>query len=269
MNEGILFEKYLKLLGVQAAIPSYDLLCRIVKAHLIKIPFENISKLLFKKQGLKYIPDLYTFLGSIEKYNFGGTCYSNNYYLFLLLEHIGFNVVLCGADMKNPDVHLVSMVKADGKEYIVDAGYAAPFLKPLPRDLNTDYVIRNGSEAYIVKPKDEDGKTRVEQYYNGKLQHWYTAKPYPRKIEEFRSVIEDSYADHSTFMNALRITRFRENGSVALKNLLLIDTNDYGSRTIKIKRADVPSIVMEKFGMPENFVKEALDSIKELKDIYN
>ncbi len=269
MNDRILFEKYLKLLGVEAADPSFDILCRIVKAHLIKIPFENISKLLFKKQGMKYIPELHTYLEGIEKYNFGGTCYSNNYYLYLLLDHIGFNVKLCGADMKNPDVHLISMVKIDGKEYIVDGGYAAPFLKPLPRDLNTDYVLRNGSEEYIVKQKDESGKTRVEQHYNGELQHWYTAKPHPRNIEEFRTVIEDSYADDATFMNALRITRFSENGSAALKNLSLTDTNSEGTRTIKIKRDDIPSVVMEKFGMPESLVKEAVESVKELKDIYD
>jgi N-hydroxyarylamine O-acetyltransferase len=269
MNDSILFEKYLKLLGVEAADPSFDLLRRIVKAHLIRIPFENISKLLFKKEGMKYIPDLNTFLEGIEKYNFGGTCYSNNYYLYLLLKHTGFNVKLCGADMQNPDVHLISMVNVDGNEYIVDGGYAAPFLKPLPRDLDTDYIIGNGSEEYKVKPKDESGRTKVEQHYNGELQHWYTAKPHPREIGEFRSVIEDSYQDYSTFMNALRIARFSENGVTSLKNLSLIDTNSEGTRTIKIKRDDIPSVVMEKFGMPESLVKEALESVGELKDIYD
>lgn len=264
-----MFEKYLKLLGVEAADPSFDLLCRIVKAHLIKIPFENISKLLLKKQGLKYIPELDIYLEGIEKNNFGGTCYSNNYYLYLLLDHIGFNVKLCGADMKNPDVHLVSMVNVDGGEYIVDGGYAAPFLKPLPRDLNTDHIIRAGREEYLIKPRDDMGRTRVEQYYKGELQHWYTAKPYPRNIGEFRSVIEDSYQDYSTFMNAICITRFSENGSSALKNLFLTDTNSEGARTIKIKRDDIPSIVAEKFRMPESLVKEALESVGELKDIYD
>jgi arylamine N-acetyltransferase len=269
MNNKILFDKYLKLIGVESAAPSFELLCRLVKAHLIKIPFENISKLLFKKQGMNYIPDLSTFLEGIEKYNFGGTCYSNNYYLYLLLEHLGFDVKLCGADMKNPDVHLISMVKIDAREYIVDGGYAAPFLKPLPMDLKTDYIIRNGSEKYLVKPKDENGRTKVEHYDDNELKHWYTAKSLPRKIEEFRSVIEDSYADDATFMNALRITSFSENGSIALKNTTLTETIGDSTHTTKIKRDEVLAIALEKFGMPENFVKEALESIKELKDIYD
>jgi arylamine N-acetyltransferase len=101
------------------------------------------------------------------------------------------------------------------------------------------------------------------------LRHWYTAKPQPRKIEEFQSVIEDSYTDDSTFMNALRIASFSENGSMTLKNLMLAETKDASTHTIKIKRDEIPAVVMAKFGMPDYLVKEAVDSIKELKDIYD
>ena len=269
MNQNILFDKYLRLIGVEAAVPSYELLCRIVKAHLIKIPFENISKLLLKNRERNNIPTLSEFLDGIEKHNFGGTCYTNNYYLNLLLDYVGFDIKLCGADMKNPDVHLISIVNIDGHEFIVDCGYAAPFYKPIPRELQTDYIISFGEEKYIVKPKDENGNTKVEQYINDKLQHWYTAKAQPRNIDEFKKVIEDSYADDATFMNALRITRFTESGSLALKNLALTETIGTGSRTVKIKRNEIPAVVREKFGMPENLVMEALESLKELKDIYD
>ena len=264
-----LFKKYLRLLGIVESSPSLELLKRIVKAHLIKVPFENVSKLLFKQQGLNDTPDLSTYLDGIEKYNFGGTCYTNNYYLYLLLDHIGFNIKLCGADMKNPDVHLISIVNIDEHEYIVDGGYAAFFLKPLLRDLTTDYIIIYGNEKYIVKPMDKNGRTKVEQYYNGKLQHWYTANPKPRKIEDFRKVIADSYSDDAVFMNAIRITRFSENGSFVLKNLMFTETDGYKSLTIKLKRDYIPDVVREKFGMPVNLVKKALAGLKELKNIYD
>lgn len=269
MNHTILFDKYLTLLGIEAAEPSYEFLCKLVKAHLIKIPFENISKLLFKKQRMNYIPTLQTFLEGIEKYNFGGTCYTNNYYFYLLLEYLGFDVKLCGADMKNPDVHLVNIVKIDWQEFIVDGGYAAPFLEPLPRDLNTDFEINNGNKKYIVKPKDENRKTKVEQYSENKLQHWYTAKPQPRKIEEFRRVIEDSYTGDSTFMNEIRIVRFDDNSSVSLRNFMLKETIGASVQTVKVNRDELPAVAQEKFGMPDSLVKEALDSVKEIKDIYD
>ena len=269
MSKNSLFDKYLKLIGVEAAAPSYDLLCKLVKAHLIKIPFENISKLLFKKQGMNKIPDLNTFIEGIEKFNFGGTCYTNNYYFHLLLQHLSFDVKLCGADMKNPDVHLINIVTINGREFIVDGGYAAPFLIPMPRDLKTDFVINSGDEKYIVKPVDETGRTKVEHYFNYALQHWYTANPQPRKIEEFQKVIEDSYADDATFMNAVRVVRFNKSVSTSLRNFSITETNGTDVYTVKINFEELLRVVSEKFGMPVILVKEALDSIKEIKDIYD
>jgi len=269
MTDQKLFNKYLELIGVEVSDPSFEQLRKIVKAHLIRVPFENISKLLYKKRGMNCIPDLETYLNGIEKYNFGGTCYANNYYFYLLLEHLGFDIKLCGADMKNPDVHLTSMVNINEQEYIVDGGYAAPFLEPLPRNLPEDYVINLGREKYLIKRMDENGSTKVEQYYDGKLQHWYTVKPQPRKFDEFRKVIEDSYANDATFMNAIRITRFSENGSLVLKNLLLIEINGSESSTLEITQKEIPIVVREKFGMPEELVREAMFGIKELKDIYD
>lgn len=263
-----LFQKYLTLLGVEEAKPSLELLNKIVKAHIIKVPFENISKLLFKQRGMKSIPDLAEFLEGIGKYNFGGTCYTNNYYLFLILDHLGFDISLCGADMKNPDVHLISRVRIDEHEYIVDGGYAAPFLNPLPADLSTDYVITLGNEKYIVKPKDENGRTRVEQHYNCKLQHWYTAGTKPRKIEDFKKVIADSYDDDAVFMNAVRLTRFTDGGAMVLKNFMFAETNRSGTFTKKLRHDELPDFIEAKFRMPAELVRQAVNSIRELKDIY-
>ena len=264
-----LFKKYLDLLEISRSEPNFDFLKRIVKAHLIKVPFENISKLIFKKQGMKYIPDLELFLEGIEKYNFGGTCYSNNYYLFLLLKEVGFEIKLCGADMKNPDVHLISIVTVEGNEYIVDGGYAAPFLNPLPRNLKEDYVVTLGYEKYIIKPKDEFGRTRVEQYFNGNLQHWYTAKPKARNIDDFNNVIEQSYSDDAVFMNAIRITKFTESGSMMLKNYSFTESVGNESKTRKITLGELPQTIQENFGMPLPVVKKAVGHFKELKDIYS
>ena len=264
-----LFEKYLILLGVDASSPSLELLKKIVKAHLIKVPFENISKLYYKLQGMNYIPNFSQYLEGIEEYHFGGTCYSNNYYLYLLLKHIGFDITLCGCDMKNPDVHLISIVTIDNREFIVDGGYAAPFLEPMPRDLKIDYIINSGNEKYVLKPQNDDGKSRLEQYHNGELKHWYTVKPQARKIEEFEQVIKDSYSDKAMFMNAILITRFFENGSVVLRNLTLTETVNGGSTSAKINFEDVPKVINNKFGMPTELVTSAIKKLGELKNTWS
>ena len=268
-NQEKLFTKYLHLLEIDKLNPSLDLLNRIVKAHLIKVPFENISKLLYKKRGMNYIPDLGLFLEGIEKYNFGGTCYTNNYYLFSLLKYLGYDIRLCGADMKNPDVHIISIVKIDHKEFLIDVGNAAPFFEPLPTFLTEDYVIEFGNEKYIVQPKDETGKIKIEQYSDGKLQHWYTTPALERKIEDFRKVIEESYSDNAVFMNAVRITRYSANGSKVLKNFSFTEIAGIEHKTRKITAADLSSEIELNFGIPLVVVNEVIGSIKELKDIYD
>lgn len=261
-----IFNKYLELLKIEVAEPSFEFLKRIVKAHLIAVPFENISKLYYKQLGMNSIPDLPQYLEGIEKYNFGGTCYSNNFYLYLLLKHLGFKIKLCGADMKNPDVHLISMVNIDDHEFIVDAGYGAPFLEPMPRDLEQDYVIDFGYEKYILKPQNDKGISKLEQYYNGELRHWYVAKPESRKIEEFKKVIEDSYANSAMFMNAILITRFYENGSVVLRNLNLTETTGDKFLSKEILFEDIPKIINTKFGIPVHIVRKAISNLSELKN---
>lgn len=264
-----LFNKYLALLKINKAAPDLNLLKNIVRAHLIRIPFENISKLLYKKQGIKSIPDLPTYLEGIEKYNFGGTCYSNNYYLYLLLKYLGYDIKLCGADMKNPDVHIISIVKINNNEYIVDCGYAAPFFEPLRRDLSENYILNFGIELYKLKPKDIAGRTKVEQYYDGKLQHWYTAKPMARMIGDFREVIEKSYSDDAVFMNAVRITKFLNSGAIVLKNLSLTEVIGNKSSTINFSLTDLASVIQKKFDMPIDLVERAISHFKELRDIYD
>jgi arylamine N-acetyltransferase len=264
-----LFGRYLNILGISRGEPSITALCEVIRTHLTKVPFENISKLLYKKQGLKYIPALSVYLDGIEKFNFGGTCYSNNYYLYLLLKYLGYEVKLCGADMKNPNVHIVSMVKIGGRDFIVDGGYAAPFTEPLPRDLIGNYVITFGDEKYILNPRDESGYSKLEQYYKDELKHGYTAKPQPRKIDEFRNVIEDSYRDDATFMNAVMIAKFYENGSIVLRNLTLIRTDRNKVTTQSIQRDEIAAIVEKYFGIPQQIVDEAVNEILKLKDTWD
>ena len=61
------FERYLNVLGVADARPDLDGLRRIVRAQLIRVPFENVSKLfLARSRGFRGVPDLDLYLDGIE-----------------------------------------------------------------------------------------------------------------------------------------------------------------------------------------------------------
>jgi arylamine N-acetyltransferase len=264
-----LLERYLGMLGVTKRQPSINGLVELVATHLTRVPFENVSKLYYKKRiALNTIPDIRTYLDGIGRYHFGGTCYSNNYYFYLLLANLGYTVRLCGADMSTPDAHMASIVNVEGREFLVDVGYAAPFLSPLPRDLNTDYTIDLGRDRYILKPQDAQGCSRLELYRDGILKHGYLTKPEPKKIEDFS--IKDTFRDNATFMNTVLLARFFPNRSIAIHNLTVIESIGVKSKSYSLKdRDELGPVVEELFGIPQGIVKDAVSGLRNLNDAWN
>jgi len=264
-----LFQRYLDVLAVSVGELGFDTLQQLTTAHLIRVPFENISKLCYKKRnGLRGLPSLKLYLDGVENYNFGGTCYTNNYYLNLLLKHVGYDVKLCGAGMTNPDVHVVNVVTLDEREYLVDVGYAAPFLKPLPLDLSQDYVVALGRDRYVLKPRDEQRQSRVEMYRDDELIHGYTVEPTPRSIRHFDKVIADSFSEGATFMNALLLVRFKVDWSVAVYNYNLIESNGSNYRILALADKDeLLRTIVERFAIPRTMVKDVLAGVANAKNL--
>jgi len=260
--------QYLRILGVSRREPSLASLGELTAAHLTRVPFENVSKLYrFRRTGFRRIPELARFLDEIEQFHFGGTCYSNNYHLHGLLRSLGYQAALCGADMAKPDVHLTNLVTIDGGEYLVDAGYGGPFLAPMPRNLAEDYTIALGEEQYVLNPRDGQGRSRLELRRDGQCKHGYVVNPAPRDIGEFARVIDESFSDSATFMNALVLVRFFEGRSVRLQNLTLIESEGTTSRTEKMKGASrLPDLIEERFGIPGRIAREALAGLELAKD---
>lgn len=261
-----MFKLYLRLLGIKPLKPGMKALGEIISAQLARVPFENISKLYyFKHEKLRTLPGLERYLYNIEHYNFGGTCYTNNYYLYLLLKYLGYEIRLCGADMSRPDVHIICMVRIENLEYIVDIGYAAPFCEPLPRFLETDHTIINGRDKYVFKPQNKNGQTRLELYRDNSLLHGYVAKPEPRIIEEFSKAIKDSFHREATFRNSFLLTKFTDGQSLVINNLKIIKSRgcEYKARPIQ----DLKEFVLrveEYFGIPGKFTSDVLDQVGEL-----
>lgn len=271
MTSPELFERYLSILGFEQEEPSLDHLRRLVSAQLIRVPFENISKLYLKKtQNASFIPSLEAHLDGIERFNFGGTCYANNPYFAELLNHCGYDVSLCGADMTRPDVHVVSMVRLGGREYLVDVGYGAPFYEPMPRDLEEKYEIVLGSNRYVLHPQDRQGRSRMDQVRDGKLIHGYVAKPEPREIDHFAEVIQRSYSNAATFMNVVVVERFFPDRSVRIQNFTLTEsTPDVSTTTQLATKKELVEAIEHHYGFPVDIVREAIADIALEAEIYS
>lgn len=236
--------RYLRLLGIRQSEPTLAALRDIVRAHLMKVPFENVSKLYrWRISGLRSIPAVDQFLGEIEQYHFGGTCYSNNYFLHLLLSALG---------------------------YIVDGGFAAPFIEPLPRDLASDYLVALGGERYVLSPMDAAGRSRLTFARDGVSRHGYLVNPKPRKIDEFSGVIEDSFRPEATFMNAVLLVKFGEHRSTALRNMMQIECRGETSTKVPLRtRSDLIAAILEYFCIPAHISRAALHGLTIDEDAFS
>ncbi len=265
------FERYLRLLGVPARPPGLAALAELTSAHLSRVPFENVSKLLHRRDPAMRLPPLERWLDGIERHRFGGTCYANNSRLGELLAHLGYEVRLCGADMSRPDVHVVNVVRLDGREYLVDVGYGAPFHAPLALDANAPQEVELGADRYVLHPRDDAGRSRMDLVRDGRLRHGYSVNPAPRSIGEFAGVIEESFAGSASFMNALVIVRHAPGRSLALRNMSLVESEGLmHRRTLVATHVDeLPEVAETRFGMPRTLVRLALVGVDPSRDVWS
>ena len=70
-------------------------------------------------------------------------------------------------------------------------------------------------------------------------------------------------------MNAVRITKFSETGSLVLRNLQLTELIGLKTLVSEIPLENIPEVVQDKFGMPAEKVSEAVIRIKKLKNIFD
>ena len=261
---GDLFARYLQVLGVRERRPGFTALSELTAAHLTRIPFENVSKLYYRNDATaRGLPDLTRFLDGIERCYFGGTCYANNFHFHQLLTHLGYQVALCGADMAAPNVHIVNVVTLDGRRYLADVGYGAPLLEPLPLDLVGDREIVWGACRYVLRPRDVDGRSRLDMYRDGGLTHGYVVNPAARRIEQFAHVIAESFTERATFMHALLIARFGEGRSVTLRNLTLVKVEGATWHLSEIPGpGQLPETIEREFGLPLDVARQALDGVQ-------
>ena len=271
MFEENLYHRFINLLGVTIKTPTYSFLSELVRAHLSVIPFENISKIYYKTRlGLVEVPPFELYLEGVEEHHFGGTCYSNNYYFFKLLQYLGYEVVLCAADMKNPGSHMVSMVTLENKTYLVDVGYAAPFTEAVPLDLEKDHEIVCGRDRYVFKPRDQSGSTQLLMFRNGSYKHGYTARPGVRRIEDFSEVISNSFLPGSTFFNTLLLTKYESGRFCILHNLEFIESTAGRSVIHQLSDLDEMVQIIEKtFKIKQSITRDILSGIRLTGDAWN
>ncbi|MEP0985844.1 arylamine N-acetyltransferase [Ekhidna sp.] len=126
---------YLERIHLDQEGPSFKYLKKLQKAHLQKIPFENLDIHYNTKIILDYQKVFYKVV--IKKR--GGFCYELNGLFYHLLYHLGFECFLISCKVWNkekgefgkPFDHMAIVVVIDEEKWLVDVGFGEGLISPL------------------------------------------------------------------------------------------------------------------------------------------
>jgi N-hydroxyarylamine O-acetyltransferase len=156
-----------------------ETLRRLQLAHLLSVPFENLS--IHWKEPI--VLDDEALFEKIVTRRRGGFCYELNGLFAALLRDLGFDVVMLSAEVANaegefgPDYdHMALLVRLD-ERYLVDVGFGDSFREPLVLDERAEQ--QEGERAYRI---DETGDrlTLLQRDEGGewKAQYRFTLQPH-------------------------------------------------------------------------------------------
>ncbi len=130
--------------------PTLDTLSSLLRAHMARIPFENLDVLLGR--GVRV--DVDSVCAKLVDSRRGGYCYEHSTLFAAALQHVGFEpsthsarVIMVTPRANAPRTHMFLSVPLDGTTYIVDPGFGGHGpLVPVP--LVDGRVVRDGSDVH-------------------------------------------------------------------------------------------------------------------------
>ena len=116
---------------------------RLVRAHRLAVPFENLDIPLGR--GITLDPD--AVFDKLVRRRRGGYCFEQNGLLNMALAALGFDArpllarvwLGVGEEPATPVTHQLELVRLDGRDWIADAGFGGSWCPPMPLDdIETD-----------------------------------------------------------------------------------------------------------------------------------
>jgi len=243
--------------------PNYETLRALHLAHLLSVPFENLS-IHIKQPIVLNDESLYK---KIVENRRGGFCYELNGLFTWALRTIGFDVKMLSAGVINeqsdyaPDFdHLTLLVESD-KRYLADVGFGNSFIEPLLLDNREPQIQPDGKFYRII----EDGANLFLQVKEEKSE-WIVQKKKGEWVSQYRFTLtpyqytdyEDMCRYHQTspeshFTQKRVCTLLTQDGRVTLSNNRFIKTV-HGEREEKVLETEeeISNLMKEVFGIELN-----------------
>jgi N-hydroxyarylamine O-acetyltransferase len=243
---------YLRRINYDGSLaPGAQTLRQLQLAHLLAVPFENLSIL----SGQPIILNDEALFEKIVGRRRGGFCYELNGLFAALLRALGFNVVMLSAGVITaegefgPDFdHMTLLVKLE-ERWLADVGFGDSFREPLLLDRRDEQV--QGERAYkIVSDSDHLILMQREGDREWKSQYRFTLEPhtYPDYVE---MCFYHQTSPQSHFTKARVCTRATSEGRVTLSETRLITIAKDGARQEQVvnNEDEFAQLLREQFGI--------------------
>jgi Arylamine N-acetyltransferase len=243
---------YLKRINYHGTLaPSAGTLRDLQVAHLLAVPFENLS--IHAAQPIVLEDD--ALFHKIVDEKRGGFCYEVNGLFAALLRALGFEVQMLSASVANAEGsfgpefdHMTLMVKLD-ERWLADVGFGDSFLEPLLLDERGEQ--RQGRRAYQIKP---DGAHLVvlQREDAGEWEPQYRFTLQPQEYSDYAEMcLYHQTSPQSHFTQKRVCSRATEAGRITLSEMLFIETSNQGSRQERVlsNQEEYEAILREHFGI--------------------
>jgi len=243
---------YLERINYHGSLaPTAETLRELQHAHLLTVPFENLS--IHAKQPI-VLEDEALFTKIVERRR-GGFCYEANGLFAALLHALGFDVAMLSAGVANaegefgPDFdHMTLMVSLE-QRWLVDVGFGDSFCEPLLLDEQSEQ--QQGSRAYRILPDDTHlilmQRDEGEEW---KAQYRFTLQSHPyADYAEMCRYHQTSPQSH--FTKARICSRATPEGRITLSEMRFITTTKEGGRQERIltSEEEYADVLRQQFGI--------------------
>ena len=243
---------YLERINYHGSLaPTAETLRKLQVAHLLTVPFENLS--IHAHQPI-VLEDDALFAKIVERRR-GGFCYEANGLFASLLRALGFEVAMLSAGVANaegdfgPDFdHMALMVTLE-QRWLVDVGFGDSFREPLLLDERGEQV--QGSRAYSILPDDDHLiLMRRDDGDEWKAQYRFTLQPHV--YADYAGMCRyHQTSPQSHFTRARICSRATLKGRITLSEMRFITMSESDERMERTltSQEEYASILLEHFGI--------------------
>jgi len=241
---------YLERINYRGSLsPSADTLRELQVAHLLSVPFENLS---IHSHEPIVLNDEALFDKIVERRR-GGFCYECNGLFAALLRALGFQVSMLSAEVANesggfsqPFDHMTLMVKLE-ELWLVDVGFGDSFLEPLKIDISSEQC--QGDQAFRIISDDAYRVVQRRRNHEWKPEYRFTLQPYNYSdFEEMCRYHQTSPESHFTQKRICSLAT--SDGRITISDMLFIVTsNDVREERNLESLKEYENLLLQRFGI--------------------